>query len=175
MAAFPERCAGVSSSKHRLFHSRSMAFRRCSAAASGAYLSASLSMASYFSRSAVRMRTVPNTITLRKYVVYARHHTVAVDDAKGRLRVTADGVQLMSAARTVKEELLPVIHIAHRHRIGIAAVAGQREDAGGPAVQDARAFRQGKRLFFTSHFPKHNNLLPSRQKEKHRFSYLPTA
>lgn len=175
MAAFPDRCAGVSSSKHRLFHSRSMAFRRCSAA-SGAYLSASLSMASYFSRSAVRMRTGSEYDYASEICgICLRHHTVAVDDAKGRLRVTADGVQLMSAARTVKEELLPVIHIAHRHRIGIAAVAGQREDAGGPAVQDARAFRQGKRLFFTSHFPKHNDLLPSRQKEKHRFSYLPTA
>ena len=84
-------------------------------------------------------------------------HLILIDDAEGRLAAPTQGVQLVPCLGTVEEQRSLLIHIAEGDRIGVAAVAGHGQDAGGPPGQDGGAVPLRELLAVPPHGSKHGS------------------
>ena len=96
--------------------------------------------------------------------VFLRHHPVLIDDTEGRLWLPADGVQLVALSGAVKIELSLAVHIAQRHRVGVAFIPQHSKDAGGGSVQNFLASLPAELLAVSSHLAKHVSNTPLQTK-----------
>ena len=87
--------------------------------------------------------------------VFAGNHVILAGHAEGGLVAAADGVDLVTRLCTVKINRSVVVNVAHGHRVGVAAVAGQGQHAGGAVLQNLQGLFLGQQLAFSSHFSEH--------------------